>query len=79
MIEGICVCVLSFYVDSRGTSRTNPCATARLAGMPVLICNRTSPGNPCLLGTYQFPMVWYLRTLAMTGNGDLGFDTGEGA
>ena len=29
--------------------------------------------------TYQLPTVGYWPTLAMTGNGELGFDTGEGA
>ena len=29
--------------------------------------------------TYQLPMVGYWPTLAVTGNGELGFDSGEGA
>ena len=29
--------------------------------------------------TYQLPTVGYWLTLAMTGNGKLGFDSGEGA
>ena len=29
--------------------------------------------------TYQLPTVGYWLTVAMTGNGELGFDTGEGA
>ena len=29
--------------------------------------------------TYQLPTVGYWPTVAMTGNGELGFDTGEGA
>ena len=29
--------------------------------------------------TYQLPMVGHLPTMAMTGNGELGLDTGEGA
>ena len=29
--------------------------------------------------TYQLPTVWYWPTLARTGNGELGFDSGEGA
>ena len=29
--------------------------------------------------TYQLPMVGYWPTVAMTGNGELGFDSGEGA
>ena len=29
--------------------------------------------------TYQLPTVGYWPTVAMTGNGQLGFDSGEGA
>ena len=29
--------------------------------------------------TYQFPTVEYLSTVSMTGNRELGFDSGEGA
>ena len=29
--------------------------------------------------TYQLPTVRYWLTVAMTGNGELGFDSGEGA
>ena len=29
--------------------------------------------------TYQLPTVRYWPTVAMTGNGELGFDSGEGA
>ncbi len=29
--------------------------------------------------TYQLPMVGYWPTMAMTGDGKLGFDSGEGA
>ena len=29
--------------------------------------------------TYQLPTVGYWPTVAMTGNGELGFDSGEGA
>ena len=29
--------------------------------------------------TYQLPTVRYWHTVAMTGNGELGFDSGEGA
>ena len=37
-------------MDNRGNSRTNTCAAARLSGRVVLICNRTSPGDPWLNG-----------------------------
>ena len=29
--------------------------------------------------TYQLLTVWYWHTVALTGNGGLGFDSGEGA
>ena len=29
--------------------------------------------------TYQLPTVGYWPTVALTGNGELGFDSGEGA
>ena len=32
-----------------------------------------------MLLTYQLLTVWYLLTVAMTGDGGLGFDSGEGA
>ena len=37
-------------MDSRVNSRTNTCSLAQLGGRAVLIGNRTSPGNPCLIG-----------------------------
>ena len=33
----------------------------------------------CKLLTYQLPTVRYWLPVAMTGNGELGFDSGEGA
>ena len=33
----------------------------------------------CKFLTYQLPMVGYWPTVAMTGNRELGFDSGEGA
>ena len=34
---------------------------------------------PCMFLTYQLLMGWYWLPIAMTGNGELGFDSGEGA
>jgi hypothetical protein len=55
--------------------------------LPVLMVthsNRTnrmaSAGDESFeLLTYQLPTVGYWPTVAMTGNGELGFDSGEGA
>ena len=43
--------------------------------------NRTAPAGdgPFQFLTYQLPTVGYGPTVAMTGNGELGFDSGEGA
>ena len=58
--------------------------TQALPGFLVIHDNRTnriaSAGDESFkLLTYQLPTVGYWPTLAMTGNGELGFDTGEGA
>ena len=61
-------------------NRTNP-------GSPGLVvihnnlmnCVASAGDEPFKLLTYQLPTVGYWPTLAMTGNGELGFDTGEGA
>ena len=54
-----------------------------LPGFEVIDGNRT---NRMLCGddsfkflTYQLPTVGYWPTVALTGNGELGFDSGEGA
>jgi hypothetical protein len=44
-----------------------------------IYCMASADGGSFKLLTYQLPMVGHLPTLAMTGNGELGFDTGEGA
>ena len=61
-------------------NRTNP-------GSPGLVvihnnsmnCVASAGDEPFKLLTYQLPTVGYWPTLAMTGNGELGFDSGEGA
>ena len=60
--------------------RTNPAS----AGLLVIHNNRTnrmaSAGDESFkFLTYQLPTVGYWPTVAMTGNGELGFDSGEGA
>ena len=60
--------------------RTNP----GLPGPLVIHSNRTNrmasadDGSFKFL-TYQLPTVGYWPTVALTGNGELGFDSGEGA
>ena len=60
--------------------RTNP----SLLGILVTYNNRTNRiatagDRPYEILTYQLPTVVYWTTVAMTGNGELGFDSGEGA
>ena len=45
----------------------------------LMNCVASAGDEPFKLLTYQLPTVGYWPTLAMTGNGELGFDTGEGA
>jgi hypothetical protein len=58
--------------------------TQALPGRVVIHNNRTnrmaSAGDvPFKFLTYQLPTVGYWPTVAMTGDGELGFDSGEGA
>ena len=58
--------------------------TQALPGLVVIHNNRTnrmaSAGDVSFkFLTYQLPTVGYWPTVAMTGNGELGFDSGEGA
>ena len=69
-VEGLCL------LD---TEPTQACP-----GIVVIHSNRTnriaSAGDKSFkFLTYQLPMVGYWPTMAMTGNGELGFDSGEGA
>ena len=42
-------------------------------------CTAPAGSAPFEFLTYQLPTVWSWLTVAMTGNGELGFDSGEGA
>ena len=42
-------------------------------------CTASAGSAPFEFLTYQLPTVWSWLTVAMTGNGELGFDSGEGA
>ena len=58
--------------------------TQALPGFLVIYNNRTNrmafAGDESFkFLTYQLPTVGYWPTVAMTGNGELGFDSGEGA
>ncbi len=69
-------------MDNRSNSRANTCAVCiryRPCG------NNNTPIPAGRLGAsfkflpYQLSMVVYWTTMAVTGNGELGFDSGEGA
>ena len=58
--------------------------TQALPGFLVIHTNRSnrmaSAGDDSIkFLTYQLPTVGYWPTVAMTGNGEVGFDSGEGA
>ena len=58
--------------------------TQALPGLGMIHSNRTNRIAPAgdesfKFLTYQLPTVGYWPTVAMTGNGELGFDSGEGA
>ena len=70
------------FVDGLCLLGTEP--TQALPGPLVIHGNRTnriaSAGDGSFkFLTYQLPTVGYWPTVAMTGNGELGFDSGEGA
>ena len=70
------------FVEGLCLSDTEP--TQALPGIVVIHNNRTnrmaSAGDESFkFLTYQLPTVGYWPTVAMTGNGELGFDSGEGA
>ena len=54
----------------------------RLAGCWMIhsvLANRLLVDEAIKFLTYQLPTVGYWPTVALTGNGELGFDSGEGA
>ena len=70
------------YVEVLCLLVTEP--TQALPGFLVIHNNRTNRiafagDKPFKFLTYQLPTVGYWPTVAMTGNGELGFDSGEGA
>ena len=72
----------SNFVEGLYLLDTEP--TQALLGLVVIHNNRTnrmaSAGDRSFkFLTYQFPTVGYWPTVALTGNGELGFDSGEGA
>ena len=81
-------------MDTCSNSRANTCVRTRLYGRVVFIryktnislVNHNNQANRRFTDdrsfkflTYQLSTVRYWLTVAMTGNGELGFDSGEGA
>ena len=81
-------------MDNCSNSRANTCVSTRLYGRVVFIRYKTNislvihnnqanrrftDDRSFKFLTYQLSTVGYWPTVAMTGNGELGFDSGEGA
>ena len=81
-------------MDNCSNSRANTCVSTRLYGRVVFIRYKTNislvihnnqanrrftDDRSFKFLTYQLWTVGYWPTVAMTGNGELGFDSGEGA
>ena len=81
-------------MDNCSNSRANTCVRTQLYGRVVFIryktnislVNHNNQANRRFTDdrsfkflTYQLSTVGYWTTVAMTGNGELGFDSGEGA
>ena len=81
-------------MDTRGNSRANTCDKTRLLeGLylldtkPILLVIQDNFANLMAYAggesfkflPYQLSMVRYWLTMVSTGNGELGFDSGEGA
>jgi hypothetical protein len=81
-------------MDNCSNSRANTCVRTQLYGRVVFIryktnislVNHNNQANRRFTDdrsfkflTYQLSTVGYWPTVAMTGNGELGFDSGEGA
>ena len=84
-----------YYLDNRSNSRANTCIKPRLLeGVYLLDWNQCGATRYLVIHNnfrivfddasfkflpYQLWMVGYWPTMALTGNGELGFDSGEGA
>ena len=85
----------TYYMDNRSNSRANTCIKPRLLeGVYLLDWNQCGATRYLVIHNnfrivfddasfkflpYQLRMVGYWPTMALTGNGELGFDSGEGA
>jgi hypothetical protein len=85
----------TYYMDNRSNSRANTCIKPRLLeGVYLLDWNQCGATRYLVIHNnfrivfddasfkflpYQLWMVGYWPTMALTGNGELGFDSGEGA
>ena len=91
IISVIVYLIVPYYLDNRSNSRANTCWNTHwvvfirlkpiLIGTVVIhtkIADRSCDGSFKFL-PYQLWMVRYWLTMALTGNGELGFDSGEGA
>ena len=58
--------------------RTDP-GTPVFQSIHNIFSNRSLSDTLFKFLTYQFPSIGYWPTVALTGDGELGFDSGEGA
>ncbi len=69
-------------MDNRSNSRANTCQCVldiALVGTTIHAYHIGRYGAPFKFLPYQLSMVVSWTTMAVTGNGELGFDSGEGA
>eukprot|EP00501_MAST-03F_sp_TOSAG23-6_P000208 GSMAST32.ASY1.ANO1.211.1 assembled CDS len=80
--------IIPYYLDNRSNSRANTCIKFSSSGgdAPLVSHNNCADRRGLCAGDesfkflpYQLSMVVYWTTMAVTGNGELGFDSGEGA
>uniref|UniRef100_A0A834RCA4 Uncharacterized protein n=1 Tax=Sarcoptes scabiei TaxID=52283 RepID=A0A834RCA4_SARSC len=69
--------MLTNYMDNCGNSRANTCRKAPSQGGLIAWPRAGDISFECL--PYQLSMVGYMPTMVVTGNGESGFDSGEGA
>ena len=95
IISVIVSLIVPYYLDTRSNSRANTCIKPRLLeGVYLLDWNQCGATRYLVIHNnfrivfddasfkflpYQLWMVGYWPTMALTGNGELGFDSGEGA
>ena len=95
IISVIVYLIVPYYLDNRSNSRANTCVKSRwdvfIRSKPMRFGGILVSHNNCAdrmalcrrwiiqVSALSVSMVGYWPTMALTGNGELGFDSGEGA